>query len=96
MAKRKAKKDNDSAIKPKKFRKRPKNFKKLKENKEVSKYIIRHACHGCYEVILEMGEKMAYLTNFKNKKAAEKFIEAHKLDQVTIDPETCIPTPDFK
>lgn len=96
MAKRKAKKDNGSAVKPKKFRKRPKNFKKLKENKEVSKYIVRHARHGCYEVILQTGEKMIYLTNFKNKKAAEKFVEAHENDEVTIDPETCIPKPDFK
>jgi hypothetical protein len=96
MAKRKTKKDNDSAVKPKKFRKRPKNFKKLKENKEVSNYLINHHRHGCYEVILKTGEQMLYLTNFKNKKAAEKFVEAHKKDQVTIDPETCIPTPDFK
>ena len=96
MAKRKTKKDNGDSVKPKKFRKRPKNFKKLQENKEVSNYLIRHIRHGCYEVILQIGEKMVYLTNFKNKKAAERFIEAHKSDQVTIDPETCIPTPDFK
>lgn len=79
----------------KKFRKKPKGLKKLKENKEISNYIINHARHGCYEVILKAGEKMIYLTNFKNKKGAEKFIEAHENDQVTIDPETCVPTPDF-
>ena len=82
--------------KSKKFLKRPKNFKKLKDNKKASKYTIRHARHGCYEVILEVGEKMAYLTNFKNKKAAERFIVAHEKGEVTIDPETCIPSPDFK
>tara|TARA_R110000824_G_scaffold223032_4_gene410786 strand:+ start:116 stop:406 length:291 start_codon:yes stop_codon:yes gene_type:complete len=96
MAKRKTKKDNGDSVKPKKFRKRPKNFKKMRDNEEVSNYIINHRRHGCYEVVLKTGEKMLYLTNFKNKKAAEKFVEAHKLDQVIIDPETCIPTPDFK
>jgi len=80
----------------KNYVKKPRGFKTLRENKEVSKYIIRHARHGCYEVILQTGEKMAYLTNFKNKKAAEKFVEAHENDEVTIDPETCIPKPDFK
>ena len=80
----------------KRFRKKPVDFKKLKENKEVDNYIINHVRHGCYEVILKIGDKLAYLTNFKNKKAAEKFIEAHKKDQVTIDPETCVPSPDFK
>ncbi len=69
---------------------------KLKENKEVDNYIINHTRRGCYEVILKIGETLAYLTNFKNKKAAERFIEAHKKDMVTIDPETCVPTPDFK
>ena len=78
------------------FRKKPDGFKKLKENKEVDNYIINHVRHGCYEVILNIGEKMLYLTNFKNKKAAQLFIEAHKKGQVTIDPETCIPDPDFK
>ena len=82
--------------KTKKFSKRPKGRKKLKENEEVSNYIVNHARHGCYEVILKLGEKMTYLTNFKNKKAAERFIEAHKKNEVTIDPETCVPTPDFK
>ena len=80
----------------KRFSKNPKGLKKLKENKEISNYIINHVRHGCYEVILKMGEKLVYLTNFRNKKAAERCIEAHKKDQVTIDPETCVPTPDFK
>ena len=79
-----------------KFLKRPKGLKKLKENKEISKYVINHSRHGCYEVILKTGERMVYLTNFKNKKAAERFIEAHEKGQVTINPETCVPTPDFK
>ena len=78
------------------FRKKPTGLKKLKENKEVSNYIINHVRHGCYEVILKIKEKLIYLTNFRNKKAAERFIEAHKKNMVTIDPETCIPTPDFK
>ena len=82
--------------KTKKFSKRPKGLKKIKENKEVNNYVVSHVRHGCYEVILKADERMVYLTNFKNKKAAERFIEAHKKDEVTIDPETCIPTPDFK
>jgi len=80
----------------KNYVKKPKGFKTLKENKKVSDYIINHIRHGCYEVILKIDEKMIYLTNFKNKKAAASFIKAHKKDQVVIDPETCIPTPDFK
>jgi len=64
--------------------------------KDIAPYQIRHAARGCYEVILEAGEKMIYLTNFRNKRAAQKFIEAHKNNEVTIDPETCVPTPDFK
>lgn len=96
MAKRKAKEDNGGAVKPKKFLKKPKGFKKLKENKEIDNYIINHVRHGCYEVILKADEKLMYLTNFRNKKAAERFIEAHKKNEVTIDPETCVPTPDFK
>jgi len=79
-----------------KFRKRPRNFKKLKENERPSVYDINHARHGCYEVLLKEDEKLIYLTNFKNKKAAQEFIEAHKNNEVTIDPETCVPTPDFK
>ena len=59
-------------------------------------YEIRHARHGCYEVLLQDGDKTIYLTNFRNKKAAQKFIKAHENNEVTIDPETCIPTPDFK
>jgi len=96
MAKKTTKKIDGDTVKPPKFRKRPKSFKKLKENKKISNYVISHSRHGCYEVILHMGEKMIYLTNFKNKKAAERFIEAHKKDQVKIDPETLVPTPDFK
>jgi len=84
------------ATRSKKFRKNPRNFKRLKENKEVCNYIINHARHGCYEVLLREAERMTYLTNFRNKKAAERFVSAHKEGQVTIDPETCIPTPDFK
>ena len=80
----------------KRFSKNPKGLKKLKENKEASNYIINHVRHGCYEVILKMEDKLVYLTNFRNKKAAERFIEAHENNQVTIDPETCVPTPDFK
>jgi ribosomal protein L39E len=64
------------------FRKKPTGLKKLKENKKVDNYIINHTRHGCYEVILKIGETLAYLTN--------------KKDQVVIDPETCVPTPDFK
>tara|TARA_R100001594_G_scaffold613_3_gene2445 strand:- start:847 stop:984 length:138 start_codon:yes stop_codon:yes gene_type:complete len=45
---------------------------------------------------MRLDEKLIYLTNFRNKKAAERFIEAHSNDQVEIDPETCVPTPDFK
>ena len=75
---------------------KPRNFVRLKEAEEVSDYDINHARHGCYEVILKNKEKRIYLTNFKNKKAALKFIEAHKNNEVTIDPETCVPTPDFK
>jgi len=78
------------------FKKRPKGHKKLKENKETSDYLINHVRHGCYEVILKTGEKLVYLTNFRNKKAAERFIKAHEKNEVIIDPETCIPTPDFK
>lgn len=62
-------------------------------------YVIRHVRRGCYEVTLvdeskSIG-KYKHLTNFKNKKAAKNFIEAHKAGKVTIDPETGIPTPDF-
>ncbi len=78
------------------FRKKPTGLKKLKENKDADNYIINHVRHGCYEVLMKEDEKTIYLTNFRNKKAALKFVEAHKQDEVTIDPETCIPTPDFK
>jgi hypothetical protein len=80
----------------KNYVKKPKGFRTLRENKEISNYHINHVRHGCYEVILQTGEKMAYLTNFKNKKAAERFVEAHEDGEVVIDPETCVPTPDFK
>ena len=80
----------------KNFVKKPKGFKTLKENKKNNNYVVNHVRHGCYEVLLKQGEKTIYLTNFRNKKAAEKFIVAHEQGLVTIDPETCIPTPDFK
>ena len=71
----------------------------LKINKH-SYYQIDHVRHGCYEVRIvdetkEVG-KYKYLTNFRNKKAAKNFILEHKKGNVTIDPESCIPTPDFK
>lgn len=99
MAKRKtAKKDNSNLIKKrsKNYVKKPKGFKTLKENEEHSKYHVNHARHGCYEVILEEGDRKIYLTNFKNKKAAANFILAHQAGKVTIDPDTRVPTPDFK
>ena len=66
----------------------------------MKEYVIEHAKHGCWQVVLvdedkEIG-KYQYLTAFKNKKAAKKFIEQHQKGNVTIDPETRIPTPDFK
>ena len=78
------------------IRKKPENFKKLKDTKPVCNYIVNHVRHGCYEVLLRDGERLHYLTNFRNKKAADSFIAAHKRDEVTIDPDTRIPTPDFK
>ena len=69
---------------------------KRKTKERNDNYIINHVRHGCYEVIMRLDEKLIYLTNFRNKKAAERFIEAHSNDQVEIDPETCVPTPDFK
>tara|TARA_R110000796_G_scaffold169173_2_gene286051 strand:- start:707 stop:904 length:198 start_codon:yes stop_codon:yes gene_type:complete len=63
-------------------------------------YEIRKARRACYEVIVVSGSgpatKRHYLTNFRTKKAASKFIEAYQKGKVTIDPDTCIPTPDFK
>lgn len=72
--------------------------KKLKA--KIQQYQINHPRHSCYEIILideskEVG-KFKYLTNFRNKKAAKKFIEQHVLGNVIIDPETNVPTPDFK
>jgi hypothetical protein len=66
----------------------------------MKEYQIKHVRRGCYQVFLvdssrDIG-RYQYLTNFKNKKAAKNFIEAHKRGEVEIDPETCIPTPDFK
>jgi len=68
----------------------------MRKKADLIMYHVNHVRHGCYEVILQINEKMIYLTNFRNKKATQKFIEAHKNNEVTIDPETCIPTPDFK
>jgi len=82
--------------KSQKYVKKPKNFVKIKEAPKTSNYNIRHAGRGCYEVILHCDENMIYLTNFKNQKAAENFVEAHKHNKVTLDPATCVPTPDFK
>ena len=59
-------------------------------------YHINHVRHGCYEVLKKSGEKTIYLTNFRNKKAAAKFIEQHKKGKVQVDWDTAIPTPDFK
>jgi len=63
-------------------------------------YQIRHARHGCYEVRLvdETAEPTSYryLTNFKNMRAAKKFIKEYSAGNVTIDPDTRVPTPDFK
>ena len=66
----------------------------------IGEYEIKHVKHSCYEVRLidkskEIG-KYKYLTNFRNKKAAKAFVKAHKEGKVVIDPETSIPTPDFK
>ena len=95
MAKKATKKNDGDIVKPPKFRKKPKNFKKLKENKKKCNYIISHVRHGCYEVVLHMDEHLRYLTNFRNKDAAERFIAAHKKNKVTIDLDTRVPTPDF-
>jgi len=62
---------------------------------KVEEYTINHAKRGCYEVLLESGEQLLYLTNFRNPRAAKKFIEEHKKGNVSIDPDTCIPIPDF-
>tara|TARA_Y100000034_G_C6607955_1_gene264687 strand:+ start:337 stop:531 length:195 start_codon:yes stop_codon:yes gene_type:complete len=63
---------------------------------KIEDYIVNHAKRGCYEVLLEEGEQLLYLTNFRNPRAAKKFIEEHKRGNVRIDPDTCIPTPDFE
>jgi len=72
----------------------------MKKIVRIDEYEIKHLRHGCYGVTLvdetkEIG-KYRYLTNFRNIKAAKAFIKAHKSGEVTIDPETGIPTPDFK
>ena len=63
-------------------------------------YVIEHIRHGCYSVTEVDNEKnigrYRYLTNFKNKKAAKNFLEEYKKGNVSIDPETRVPTPDFK
>ena len=66
----------------------------------MAEYQIEHKRHGCYQIVLvdetkEVG-RYRYLTNFRNKKAAKRFVEEHKKGNITIDPETGIPTPDFK
>ena len=40
--------------------------------------------------------RFQYLSNFRNKKAVKNFIEQHAIGNVTIDPQTGIPSPDFK
>ena len=66
----------------------------------MGEYTIDHKRRGCYEVcyVEYKGEarRSTYLTNFKNKKAAQRFVEAHSEGKVEIDSETCIPVPDFK
>jgi len=77
-----------------------KRKKKEDYDNSLVEYEIRHPRRAVYEVVLVDRNKTIgryrYLTNFKNKKAAKNFIEAHKKGEVEIDPETCIPTPDFK
>lgn len=66
----------------------------------MKEYKINHVRHGCWQVVLVDESKTIgryrHLTNFRNKRAAKQFIEQHKKGNVTIDPETGIPTPDFK
>jgi hypothetical protein len=66
----------------------------------MKEYLVNHVARGCYEVVLaeKVGNdrKYGYLTNFKNKKAAVSFVEAHKLNKVVVDPNTRVPSPDFK
>ena len=66
----------------------------------MEEYLINHVARGCYEVILARKSKSnntyEYLTNFKNKRAAMSFVEAHKLNKVVVDIDTRIPTPDFR
>tara|TARA_R110000851_G_scaffold329628_1_gene501683 strand:- start:2480 stop:2680 length:201 start_codon:yes stop_codon:yes gene_type:complete len=66
----------------------------------MKEYQIEHKRHGCYYVnIVDESKDIGryqYLTCFRNKKAAKNFVEEHKKGNVTIDPETCIPTPDFR
>jgi len=72
----------------------------MKKAIAIDDYQINHARHGCYEVIkidrsLEF-IRYIYLTNFRNMKAAKKFIEQHMIGAVKIDPITRVPDPDFK
>jgi hypothetical protein len=66
----------------------------------MKEYLIEHKKHGVYDVTLvdeskEVG-RYQYLTCFRNKKAANCFVKEHKKGNVVIDPETRIPTPDFR
>jgi hypothetical protein len=72
----------------------------MKDVITIDNYQIIHVRHGCYEVIeidksLEMA-RYVYLTNFRNIKAAKKFIEQHSKGAVKLDPVTRVPDPDFK
>ncbi len=66
----------------------------------MKEYRINRVKRACYEVTLVDESKdigrYKFLTSFTNKKAALRFIEAHKKGEVVIDWETGIPTPDFK
>jgi hypothetical protein len=66
----------------------------------MKEYRIDHVKHGCYNVILVDESKdpirYEYLTNFRNKRAANAFVKAHEKGEVHIDPKTKIPTPDFE
>ena len=62
-------------------------------------YCIESVSRTCYQVIrVQSGgrtPRRQYLTNFKKKRAAKAFIEEYKKGNVSIDPETNVPTPDF-
>tara|TARA_Y100000593_G_C4067330_1_gene217401 strand:- start:165 stop:407 length:243 start_codon:yes stop_codon:yes gene_type:complete len=60
---------------------------------QTGEYRIRHAARGCYEVCRITPEgRMGYLTNFKSKRDAKRFVDDHRAGLVTVDPETCIPS----